>query len=70
MKNPEKRNAILTNAPLWIVAQILHPILNSFHTGSGNPSKILSLLIPVLFLSPASVSTHLLGSALEGSEGE
>lgn len=69
VKNSDKKKLIMVNAALWIVAMLLRPIAQILPTGSGNPPKILELLIPLFFLMLAGASTYLLNQAAGKTEG-
>jgi hypothetical protein len=68
MKNSDKKKLMMVNAATWIVAMLAHPIAQLLPTGSGNPPKIFSLLIPIFFLMLAGVSMYLLNAAIGKTE--
>jgi hypothetical protein len=63
MSAPHK-NVLVVNVLFWIVAALLHPIASLLTTGSGEPPKIFSLLIPLVFVALAFGSTTMIARAL------
>lgn len=70
MKTSEKNKLILVNIALWIVAVLLHPLIQMLPTASGQPPKIFELLIPIFIIMLAGASTYLLSSAIGKSTDE
>ena len=64
MKRTEKNKVLFVNAMLWIVAALAHPVSHLIPTGSGEPPKILPLLIFWMFLMLGYASTAMLSKAL------
>jgi hypothetical protein len=58
------RNVLVVNVLYWVVAALLHPLASLVPTGSGEPPKVLSLLIPLVFLLLAFGSTAMMARAL------
>lgn len=58
-----KKTYIVVNVLYWIVAAILYPLASILPTGSGEQPKILSLLIPLIFIGLAFGSTILMSTA-------
>jgi hypothetical protein len=58
------RNVLVVNVLYWVVAALLHPLASLVPTGSGEPPKVLSLLIPLVFMPLAFGSTVLMARAL------
>ena len=58
------RNTLVVNVLYWVVAVLLHPLASLVPTGSGEPPKVLSLLIPLVFLLLAFGSTAMMARAL------
>ena len=70
MTKAEKKKLIATNAALWIVAILLHPIIQLLPTGSGSPPKIFEVLVPIFVLMLAGGSTYLLSAGIgEAKDG-
>ena len=61
---PGKKNVLLVNVLYWIVAASLYPLSALVPTGSGEPPKIFSLLIPLFFVMLAYGSTVLMDRAM------
>jgi hypothetical protein len=59
-----KRHFLIVNVLYWVVAALVHPLTNLLPTGSGEPPKLLELLIPLVFVGLAFGSTHLMSRAL------
>jgi hypothetical protein len=59
-----KNSYLVVNILYWVVAALVHPLASLLHTGSGEPPKIFSLLIPLLFVGLAFGSTVLLSRAV------
>lgn len=70
MKTSEKKKLIAVNLAVWMVATLTHPLAEMLPTGSGNPPKIYSLLIPLFFMMLAGVSTYVLSVAIGKPQGE
>ncbi len=64
MTASEAKKLIVVNLAFWMVAMLLHPMTRLLPTSSGNPPKILELLIPLLFIMLAGGSTYLLKAAI------
>ena len=60
----EAKKLIVSNIAFWIVAMLLHPLTRLLPTNSGDPPKILELLIPLFFVMLAGGSTCLLKAAI------
>jgi len=58
------RNVLVVNVLYWVVAALLHPLASLVPTGSGEPPKVLSLMIPIVFLLLAFGSTAMMARAL------
>ncbi len=58
------KSVLIVNVLFWVVAALFHPLANLLPTGSGEPPKILSLLIPLLFMLLAFASTAMIARAL------
>lgn len=65
--SPPKKKVLVVNVLFWIVAALLHPLASLLPTGSGEPPKLYSLLIPILFLLLAFGSTAMMARALAES---
>ena len=61
----EEKKLVMANAALWIIAILTHPVSRLVPTGSGDPPKIFSLMIPLFFLMLGAVSTWFLRTALK-----
>jgi len=70
MKTSAKKKLITINLAVWGVAILTHPLAQMLPTGSGNPPKIFSLLIPVFFMALAGVSTYLLSAGIGKPQDE
>ena len=64
MNKAHAKKIVLVNLAFWFVAMLLHPLIQSLPTGSGNPPKIFEFLIPVFFVMLAGGSTYLLRAAI------
>jgi hypothetical protein len=64
MSKAHANKIVLVNLAFWIVAMLLHPLIQSLPTGSGSPPKIFEFLIPVFFVMLAGGSTYLLRAAI------
>jgi len=60
---PAKRSPLVVNVLYWLVAALLHPLANLLPSSTGGTPKILSLLIPLMFIGLAYGSTLLLSRA-------
>ena len=58
------RNVLVVNVLYWVVAALLHPLASLVPTGSGDSPKVLSLLIPMIFMLLAFGSTAIMARAL------
>ncbi len=70
MKISDRKKIIAVNLALWLFAMLLHPLVQLLPTGSGDPPKLFSLLIPIFFVMLAGASTHLLSAAFKKANGE
>jgi len=59
-----KKSFLVVNVLFWVVAVLLNPLANLLPTGSGETPKILSLLIPLMFIGLAFGSTYLMWRAM------
>ena len=59
-----KRYVLVVNVLYWGVAALIHPLASLWPTGSGEPPKVFSLLIPILFMGLAFGSTAMMARAL------
>lgn len=59
-----KKDVLVVNVLFWVVAALLHPLASLVPTGSGEPPKVFSLLIPIVFLLLAFGSTAMMARAL------
>ena len=60
---PNKKSHLVVNVLYWVVAALLYPLASLLPTESGEPPKIVSLLIPLAFVGLAFGSTVLLARA-------
>lgn len=58
-----KKKVLMVNVLFWVVAALLHPLASLLPTGSGEPPKVYSLLIPIVFLLLALGSTAMMARA-------
>jgi hypothetical protein len=63
-----KKNYLVVNVMYWVVAALIHPLASLMPTGSGEPPKILTLLIPLMFIGLAFGSTVLMARAMAQQE--
>ena len=70
MTTSQAKNIIVVNLAFWIVAMLLHPLVQLLSTGSGDPPKIFELLIPIFFILLAGGSTYLLKAAIGKPKNE
>ena len=62
---PSTRSVLVVNVLFWVVGAMLHPLASLMPTGSsGEPPKVFSLLIPIVFLLLAFGSTAMIARAL------
>jgi hypothetical protein len=59
-----KKNALMVNVLYWVVAALLHPVASLLTSGSGEPPKVFSLLIPLMFVGLAWGSTAMMARAI------
>lgn len=64
MTTSKKKKLITVNLAVWAVAIFTHPLVQMPPTGSGNPPKIISLLISIFFMMLAGASTYLLSAGV------
>lgn len=64
MTASEAKRILATNIAFWIVAMLVHPVIQMLPTGSGEPPKIFGFLVPVFFMLLAAGSTGLLKAAI------
>jgi hypothetical protein len=67
---PAKKSLIVVNLLYWAVAALLHPLANLIPTASGEPPKVFSLLIPMMFIGLAFGSTAMMARALGQQKSE
>ena len=58
------KNVLVVNVLFWVVAAMLHPLARLVPTGTGEPPKVFSLLIPIFFILLAFGSTAMFAKAL------
>ncbi len=58
------KNVLVMNVLYWVVAAMLHPLSRLVSTGTGEPPKVFSLLIPIFFIFLAFGSTAMMAKAL------
>jgi hypothetical protein len=61
---PSTRSVLVVNVLFWVVGAMLHPLASLIPTGSGEPPKVFSLLIPIVFLLLGFGSTAMIARAL------
>ena len=59
-----KKSVLVVNVLFWVLAALLHPLARLLPAANGEPPKIFSLLIPILFLLLAFGSTAMVARAL------
>lgn len=59
-----RKQVLIVNVLFWVVAGLLQPLANLLPGESGEPPKIFSLLIPLLFVMLAFGSTAMMARAL------
>jgi len=68
MKATSKKSVLIVNVLFWVVAAMLHPLAGLVPTGTGEPPKVFSLLIPIFFMFLALGSTAMMAKALGQQE--
>ena len=63
-----KKNVLIANFALWVVAALLHPVSELIPTGSGEPPRFFSLLFPIIFIMFAFASTTMISGAITESK--
>ena len=63
--NTSKKQALIVNVLFWFVGALLYPASSIVPTGSGEPPKFFSLLIPIIFIMLAYGSTMLMSRAID-----
>jgi hypothetical protein len=59
-----KKSVLVVNVLFWAVSALLQPLTGLLPSADGEPPKIFSLLIPILFLLLAFGSTAMVARAL------
>ena len=67
MSKSPSTNLIASNAILWLLAVLAHPLANLLPTESSEPPKFFSLLIPIFIILLGTVSTSFMGAAIKSS---
>ena len=70
MSQADKKKLLMTNVALWVVAALLHPVAHLIPTGTGEPPRILPLLIFWMFLILGCASTLLISNAVGKASDE
>ncbi len=63
------KKLLVVNVLYWVVAALLHPVASLVPSNSGDAPKVLSLLIPMIFIGLAFGSTYMMARAA-GSQNE
>ena len=64
MMGSSKKSILVVNLLFWVVAALLYPLAGLLPAANGEPPKIFSLLIPILFVLLAFGSTAMVARAL------
>lgn len=64
------KSYLVVNVLYWVVAALLQPLASLLPAGSGEPPKVLTLLIPLAFVGLAFGSTVLMARAVASQGGE
>ena len=64
-----KKSVLVVNVLYWVVAALIHPLANLIPTGSGEPPKFFSLLIPLIFIGLACGTTTMIARAMGRQQG-
>jgi hypothetical protein len=64
------KNVLIVNLLFWAVAALLHPLAGLLPTESGEPPRIFSLLIPIMFLVLAFGSTAMMARAINQQKNQ
>jgi len=68
MNDSAEKKTVLVNLAYWLVAILVHPVIQMLPSGSGATPKFFEFLVPVLMIGLALGSTLLLKGAIRAAK--
>jgi len=66
----QAKKLIALNLVVWMLAIVVPPLLRMLPTATGTPPKVYGVMLPLLSVALAGVSTYLLKAAIGKTQGD